>query len=56
MEMVGSLPEGGMVVLTLADMDSNILKQLVKVGLVALQTRRDRALRDVEDVRFCANQ
>ena len=56
MEMVGSLPKGGRVVLTLEEMEPSVVKQLVKDGLKSLRTRRDRALQDVEEMRFEASQ
>ncbi len=56
MKIVGWLPKGGRVVLTLTDMPSYMVKQLVKGGLNALQTRRDGALQDVEEMRHKAAQ
>lgn len=51
MTIVGQLPRGGRVVIELTDMPSYMVKQLVRDGLDALQTRRNRALHDIEDVR-----
>lgn len=55
-EMVGKLPKGGRVVLILEEMPNYMVKQLVKDGLRALQTRRDRALQDIEEMRFQSQQ
>ncbi len=56
MKVVGWLPKGGRVVLTLTDMPPYVVKQLVKDGLNALQTRRDSALLDIEEMRRKAAQ
>jgi len=56
MKIVGRLPKGGRVVLTLEDMPPTVVKQLVKEGLAILQERRDRALNDIKIVRNIAIQ
>lgn len=56
MVLVGALPKGGRAVLTLTDMPAYMVKRLVKDGLRALQIRRDRALQDVEEMRFQSQQ
>ena len=55
MEVVGTLPKGGRVRLTLDEMPHWVVKQVVKDGLRVLQMRRDRALQDVDEMRHAAN-